>query len=176
MATSSGVKITVKDKGFQELVRRLEKMNGALTVGIHPEQGGKPHPNAPEHTVAEVASWHEYGAGVPRRSWLRDWFDSVGEAEMAKVLIGGARDALKNLRAGKSPLALFEGIDKEIVASIRRRIEAHIPPPLSPVTIAKKGHDTPLIETKTLYNSIDARFSPAKKAGGFLRRMFGGRG
>lgn len=126
-----------------------------ITVGVHAEDGGATH-GEDGLTVAEIAGYHEFGtATVPQRSFVRAWYDEAlakGElselfrAELARVVKGRATEA----EAG-------ERIALKCEASIRKRIRAHIPPPLAQSTIDRKKSSTPLIDTGQLVASIRAK-------------------
>jgi hypothetical protein len=147
--------VTDTDAGYKALFRRLEDAKGlVLTVGVHGPEGAAEHAveeGEPPLTVADVATIHEYGLGNnPERSFIRAWADenkSQNEQTLLKIgqaCVRGRYDATTGLnRAG----LLF-------VAQIQRRIRAGIAPPLSPVTIARKGSSTPLINTGQLWTSI----------------------
>ena len=86
---------------------------------------------------AKKAMWQEYGTsrGIPSRPFLRN---TLYENEARLVY---------------STLGPF------MVMSIQRTIAAGGFAPLSPVTIARKGHSKPLIETGSMYGSIEWRVS-----------------
>lgn len=101
-------------------------------------------------SVGELAAIHELGAGVPRRSFLRDTFDQ-DLAQTKKALRRIARAA----SSGRHPQRASDHFGKEAAASFVEAINANIPPPLKPATVAKKGHDLALVETGTLRGHID---------------------
>ena len=55
----------------------------SLTAGIHATEGGESHSNG--LTNADVGSFHEFGFGVPQRSWLRAYFDEH-EARLGQLV------------------------------------------------------------------------------------------
>lgn len=104
-----------------------------------------PHPNY-DGTVAELAAIHEFTG----RSWLRGWVDerqdfireTLGEALSRALITGRERHEL-------------EFAKRKLVLDLKQRILRKIPPPLKPATVARKGHDVPLIDTGTLFRAID---------------------
>lgn len=69
-----------------------------VKVGINADDGAKPiikyTGEEGSKTLAYVALAHEYGAGVPERSWFRSWFDQNAERlrrEMSAAMRAEAR-------------------------------------------------------------------------------------
>ena len=117
-------------------------------------------------TVGEIAEKHEFGLGVPERSWLRGWFD--GHADDVKDI---ARDYLEDAARGNRTFVSVGNLIAGVAsASCRKRIEAaeELLPITSPMTIALKKAKglnppyTPLVETGVLLGSIagDAEVTP----------------
>ena len=75
------VKVTDRDKGAKTLMAKLAKLRaGTISVGIHAGEGSAPAQvwegePSPGLTVAELAEKHEFGLGVPPRSFIRGPFD-----------------------------------------------------------------------------------------------------
>jgi hypothetical protein len=125
-----------------------------LTVGVHEEEGAKLEPNGA--TIAAVAAFHEFGTRrTPRRSWL---FDGIAEHE-AEILeairrVGQAMvDRQRPMPADKA----YAQLGAFIVAKLQARIRDNIPPPLSPVTIARKGSSVALIDEGRFIAAIRAK-------------------
>lgn len=63
--------------------RRAKASQHDVRVGINQEDGGKPiikyTGEEGTATLGYVALAHEFGAGVPMRSWFRSWFDAHAE-------------------------------------------------------------------------------------------------
>jgi len=100
-------------------------------------------------TVIDVATKHEFGIGVPKRSFIADWAD---ESEP---------EARRRLRKAAERIATVGDLDKEInrfglwaQGSIVQRITSRIDPPLSQATVDRKGSDVPLVDTGQLKSSI----------------------
>lgn len=72
-----------------------------VKVGIHPAQGEQRiiqyTGEEGAQTVGYVALAHEFGAGVPARSWFRSWFDRNVERNRRQL-----RDAMREEAAGNT--------------------------------------------------------------------------
>lgn len=123
----------------------------SVKVGIMGSEAAELKTNGKKGTtVAQIATYHEFGYGVPRRSFLRDYFDQE-IYDVFKIVAQAVG------RAAKKGLALYtvgEFIGLLTTAKIRSRIDRHIPPPLHPTTIRRKGSSTPLVNTGQLKSSI----------------------
>lgn len=143
-------KVTDKDHGAKARLRELSK-KGRISVGIHQEQGAASHSGGAD--MATIASFHEFGEGVPRRSFVRDWFDGVQQKWQA-VNTQQAR----LVAAGKQTAAVgFERVALWSQGDMQKRIADGIPPALAASTVAAKGSDVPLIDTGQLRASILGR-------------------
>jgi hypothetical protein len=76
-----GVDVEVRDSGSTGLMRRLEGLAGSVTIGVHEDAGAYPDGTP----VATVGAAHEFGGGVPQRSWLRGYLDDGGTGELGEV-------------------------------------------------------------------------------------------
>ena len=143
------------DKGYQALFRRLGKGAG-VTVGIHKDRGSDDHEGA---TVAEIATWAEFGLGQPQRSWLRDWVtEQEGDINKAISALG--------IEVIKGPLSAPQAIEQLGVllkAKIQERMANGIPPENAESTIRQKGSSTPLIDTGQLRSSIDYKVTKGSR-------------
>lgn len=90
-AAVARVKAKLREQGAR--VRAHE-----VKTGIAPGDGAKPvikyTGEEGDQTLAYVALAHEYGAGVPERSWFRSWFDQNAERlrrEMTAAMRAEAR-------------------------------------------------------------------------------------
>lgn len=140
------------------------KGRASITVGIHGDDGSDPKADATWEadgaltpasglTVAEVAAFHEFGLGVPQRSFIRSWFDEAIEENRALI-----HSQLRLVVQRKLTLDVaLERIALKLEANIKRRIRNRIPPPLAQSTIDRKGSSVPLIDTGQLRNAIRAR-------------------
>lgn len=150
---------------------RFEKVRGALghaftvLVGVQGEKAAEVHSGgqpsgfaelpardrqAEPQTVAEIANEHEFGLGVPERSWLRAWVD-----ENQPMIRNDLRRAAMRILEGK--LTIQQAADllgSKYVASIQTRIANGIAPANAPSTIERKGSSTPLIDTGQFRSAI----------------------
>jgi hypothetical protein len=121
----------------------------------------------PGPTMAELGEIFEFGLGNnPERSWLRNFMIENGAKLSAKVKRVAEKVVTGEMTAEQGMNLL--GLDA--VGGIKKRIQANIPPPLAPSTLARKGPNktTPLIDTGMWIGSITHEVVPASeaKAGG----------
>ena len=160
-------------KRLREWVRKAQRnasKPATVRVGYFPESTYPPDASGHRQPVAGIAALHEYGLGnLPERAFLRR---SVPES--APAVRRAIRDGLKG-RSRDNPLALATSTAEragEIVAErIRANIDALQEPALDPETVERKGSKKPLIDTKTLRDSVEVRVadgtaSPPRRAGG----------
>ncbi len=138
------------DHGWKELSDRIKeaaKSPYVVSVGIH-EADDEDYDNG--ETLLDIAEKHEFGLGVPRRSFLVDWFDANESAnkklvsQLGRLVVSGE-------------LELEDALDQlglKFVGEIQKRIKEGIDPPNSAGTIARKGSSTPLIDTGQLWSAI----------------------
>jgi hypothetical protein len=103
-------------------------------------------------SVAQIAAVHEFGtARVPQRSMLAATYDQneAKYADAARKVATGVLLGRTDLRRGLDLIGVM------IKGDVQRRIAAGVPPPLSPVTIARKGSSTPLIDTGQMRAALD---------------------
>ncbi|HHK5588574.1 TPA: hypothetical protein ACQUIH_000144 [Neisseria lactamica] len=100
-------------------------------------------------SVAQVAFWNEYGtATIPPRPFFRNTIAEHKDewpkqaAALMEANGGDVRQALE---------LMGEGVKGQIVETI----QAFREPPNAAATVKKKGFDKPLIDTGTLWRSID---------------------
>ena len=162
---------TIKDSGDANIRKLISNLQGSsITVGVHERQGalpkmekrasgrGKKRKQAEfsNETIAEVATKHELGIGVPQRSFICAWVD-----ENQQKLEQRLRTTVQRAMKKGEPAA--QGLDRYglwAVGQIKRRIIAHIPPSLSErrkrekAAVGCKAKDTPLIFTGQLLSAI----------------------
>jgi hypothetical protein len=142
-----------KDKGYNNLLKFFKQAGKKAEVGIfenkQDDEGG---------SIAQYAGAIEYGIGQPERSFMRSTFDE-NSTEIN-------RDIMKHIEKGMLTNEKFEVLLKvhgenlrnKIITKIKRAKE-WVKDPLSPITIARKGHDTLLIESGNMWKSIDVRIT-----------------
>jgi hypothetical protein len=141
---------TIKDSD-KNAIRRFAKTlaGGALSVGILEGDAGKEHADS-ELTVGEVGEIHEFGLGVPRRSFLAGWVDEAQDKIVNVIVRGGQALAQRKITMPN----LLEQTGAWAVGQIQERISNGIAPANAPSTIAQKGSSVPLIDTGQLRASI----------------------
>lgn len=138
------------DKGYKALIENVFGLaEPEITVGIHKAEGSQAHKGS-SASIADIASFNEYGLGIPERSFLRAWFDA-NLAKNKSVLASRLRQVIKGKISKDQALGQ---LGASFVSGIQARISGHIPPPNADSTIARKGSSTPLIDTGTMRASI----------------------
>ena len=94
-------------------------------------------------TVASLGAIHEFGLGVPERSFIRAWYDN-SKSEIEAIL------AAVHDEQGLQIAAL------QLEASMKNWVNAGVPPPNAPATVARKGSSLPLVDTGILRAAIVA--------------------
>lgn len=136
---------------LQDRLRELRRLRGQ--VGIFREAGD----HGPGLSVAQLGAFHEFGLGVPERSFLRSTFlarrGDAGEA-MGR--------AVAQVVGGDDPERALGRQVEAMAGWVKIRIRERIAPPLSPATLRRKTvqgkvGDVPLVDTGQLIQSIAAR-------------------
>lgn len=175
--------LTVKDNGWKRLMKlgdalaeapfvkvgvlgRNDSRGPAKRVGAKTELVVTKHgatwraPRAEASDVVgnvELAVIHEFGLGVPRRSFLRGTMARLGPdwtvllERLARLLVAGKIDVSKALTI----LGLRAAND--VKATIQQSTGLA---PLDPATIRAKGSSKPLIDTGRLLGSVDFEIVP----------------
>lgn len=147
MATSGSIRDR-KTSGYKAALKLLSSTE--VTVGIHESEGSQQHDGA-DLTVRELAEIHEFGQGVPERSFIRAWHDANAD-EARKVLRDQLRVAVKRrepLQVGLERFALWAQAD------VQKFISAgNVKPELADSTKDRKGSSIPLIDTGVLRSAI----------------------
>lgn len=151
------VKVTVDDRGAKRAMKLLSRPRQVLRVGVLPAEGAVPHPfSSSGKTVGEIAAYHEYGIGVPIRSWLNGWY-LEREDEIARQL---AADTYRVLfgDTGEPENDEWVALNKRggvYAQQIQDRIRyGNAFTSNAPGTIKKKGFDLPLIDSEFFIESI----------------------
>ena len=149
-------KLVDRDRGYKRIKRdfkRAARGPNHVDIGLFENgRGGNIHRKS-TLTIAAIGGVHEFGVGVPERSWLRSTEGAERATNqkiverIAKGLLDGAADVGSKLRdAGE-----------RFLGKVQQRIRANIPPPLSAATIRRKGHDLALVDTEEFIDSIEVR-------------------
>lgn len=157
-------KVLDLDLGWDALMKTLQKVareKPEIAAGILGDAGNKPHPSSKTgETVAQIAAKHEFGVGVPQRSFLRATFEA-NKAEYQGLLARGLMDELMSSIGQRrvfdpNSAPALKRLALKMEGDVKKRIAAGIPPPNAPSTIARKGSSTPLIDTGVLRQSVSA--------------------
>lgn len=144
-------RVTDRDRGAKRLLEQIAKVKGAsVDVGVLGDKASAEHESGV--TVADVATFHEFGLGVPERSFVRGYVDE-NEAKAQSL----ARKGVQSVAKGLDVDTVLNVIGLSHVGGMQERIAAGIDPALAELTIAGKGSSTPLIDTGQLRSSITHR-------------------
>ena len=136
-----------RDRGARALVARLRK-GLTVHVGVVGPRADAMHTEA-KMPVGQLAAIHEFGIGVPERSFVRATIDQ--EESRAKGLL---RRTGERIWRAIAPKQAARQLGEQMARAMVATIEANIPPPLSEVTIARKGHDLALVDTGQLIAAV----------------------
>lgn len=156
-----------RDNGANALLRRMREQ-ATVKVGVIGDEAeaskkvkvrGKPKGRGKKgkfkviltgNTVVEIATIHEFGIGVPERSFIRAFVDE-NEALIKKKIRTLGKKVVKGTLSSKQALDIL-GV--WLTGKIQSRIAKGIPPALAQATIDRKGSSKPLINTGQLRSSI----------------------
>lgn len=148
MAKSS---LKVNDEAWRRIQRQvlaIAARGRGVKVGVMAAAG------APGDLLL-IAAVHEYGSprrNIPERSFIRRTFREK-KRQLDVVVTKVARAILKDRMSVDTGLNV---IGVWMATQVKHTIASgpHIPPPLQPETIRRKGSDRPLVDTGRLLNSI----------------------
>jgi len=131
----------------------LEKAKrGHVAVGLPAEEvGGQVYGDG--QTVAQVGAQHEYGAGVPRRSFLRTPFTAKKD-ELSTAIAKQFEDVFKSGKSAEQALGLIGTVAVNISKGAFTTRGYGEWTDISQATKEAKGSSQVLIDTGTLRNSI----------------------
>ena len=149
---ANGVTIQDMDHGWQGLLDMFaDAKHAEIEVGIFAESGK--HPKSRKLLIAEVAHIQEYGAperNIPERRFLRDTYDRLGArfADQAGRVMQRVIDRQLSLSQGLQTIGAIQA------SAVKETINDWTTPPNAPRTIAKKGKDDPLVDSRVMRNSV----------------------
>ena len=140
-------------KNTTAYLKNLEKAKrGYVAVGLPAEEvGGTVYDDG--QTVAQVGAQHEYGAGVPRRSFLRTPF-AVKKDDMDKAVAKQFKDVFERGKTAEKALGLIGTVAVNISKGAFTTRGYGEWPDITDDTKDAKGSSQVLIDTGTLRNSI----------------------
>ena len=140
--------LTVRGQKLADIAKRL--IDSSVTVGVHRDE--KPYPDGTR--VQDVAAWNEYGTGdIPERSFIRSTMADKRKVYFRRVSVL-ASAAIQGTDRIPDGMVRIGNVAK---SDIKRKINDIKSPPNAPATIAKKGRNDPLIDTRHLLGSIGVR-------------------
>ena len=134
-------------------LKNLEKAKrGHIAVGLPAEEvGGTVYDDG--QTVVQVGAQHEFGAGVPRRSFLRTPF-AVKKDDMDKAVAKQFKDVFERGKTAEKALGLIGTVAVNISKGAFTTRGYGEWPDITDDTKDAKGSSQVLIDTGTLRNSI----------------------
>ena len=134
-------------------LKNLEKAKrGHVAVGLPAEEvGGTVYDDG--QTVAQVGAQHEYGAGVPRRSFLRTPF-TAKQDDLTAAIAKQFEDVFQRGKKAEQALGLIGTVAVNISKGAFTSRGYGEWPDISAATKEDKGSSQVLIDTGTLRNSI----------------------
>jgi len=146
----------VDDRVWRKLRKEVDQLaKRRVKVGILQSKGGGEPTESGGATMVDIGTIHEFGApkaGIPERSFLRRTFREK-KRDLAKITTQLSKKVVTGKLTHKRALEILGAWG---AAQVQKRItsEGHIPPPLKPRTVARKGSDRPLVDTGRLVQSI----------------------
>ena len=161
-----------RDMGYRDLLAAFATLADEpyVTVGIHEDVGGYKAADDGA-TVAEYATYNEFGMGVPERSFLRSTVDQEQDEIAARLTqaITDQIDGRRPMRQGLSRLGAYT------VGRVKMTIRDLDTPPNAPATIAKKDSDNPLVDSARMRSSVDFEVHGSEPAFGRIAALLRGR-
>lgn len=164
MAIKFTVTTKVNNKPWEQIKRRMFKDSKSVDVGWFESER---YPNGTP--IAWVAMLNEYGhvsrgkyhGTVPPRPFFRIMFKAYSDTTVSDLHM---IPLIQKVALGEMSWAgFYKEIGSNLVDLVKARIVAYNSPKNSPLTIALKGFDDPLIETKTMLNTVRYRISSSRK-------------
>ncbi len=120
------MKISDSDKGYKKVLQMLTKKDRPiLKVGVFGEKGEEEYQGG-QATTLDVATFHEFGLGVPERSFIRGWADE-NQKQAADFL---ENEFQKGVKAGATDdKQILERLGLFCQSGIQKRMADGIAPP-----------------------------------------------
>lgn len=136
------------DRGWNRFVREMEKAR-TMEVAVGIFEGSR---NAEGESIAEYATYNELGtAKIPARPFMALSVDQNKAAIVKNMDLSAAR-----ITTGASTVHKeLNRLGAQHTARVQATITGpDIPPPLSPVTVARKGSTKTLVDTGAMTNAV----------------------
>lgn len=142
--------VTIRDidMGWDEIRYNLAHLHGHGTdVGIFPEAGAYPDGTP----VVNVAAWNEFGTDTnPERPFMRTTMEE-NHGKFARHAERLLRELLRRRMTVDAVLTTLGAIQ---ATAVKKTINDWTTPPNSPRTIAIKGRNDPLVDTRLMRDSV----------------------
>lgn len=152
MSLKFDIKVKLDMKDLARVRRDLIKAaRQVVQVGYF---DGKPHPNSPGDSVAQIAAIQEFGLpedNIPERPFMAATARQTRVARPIAASIKGILQRTQTVQGLWIATGLFFAREMSLV------IANFSDPPNAPFTIAKKGFDNPLVETGHMRDSVEHR-------------------
>jgi hypothetical protein len=143
-------RVVDRDLGYKRFIRNLEALGKAdpiIEVGVRASTAGA--------DLVLIATVNEFGSAnghVPERSFIR----STADENREKYGRLSQRAVTRGIDKGVGEFERELGkVGAVMAGDVQRKIITLSRPPNAPSTIAKKGSDSPLVDTGRLGQSID---------------------
>lgn len=146
-----------RDLGWKRICQKVMFLDGRQVKAGVLETAGNEKNGVP---IVKVAKWNEYGTpstsrrpwSVPARPFMAITFD---EKRGWKTTVEG--EIMTNIVSPKGGVtAMLGAIGKQMKTDIKNNIGVVGKyKPLAPSTVARKGHNIPLMDSGALYDAID---------------------
>jgi hypothetical protein fulcA4_02542 len=137
-------------EGLEKLDKELKYLSShAVKVGVLGDGSNN------GVSVQDYAIFNEYGTsrGIPPRPFFRL---SVGTANAQNEIKEYMKSQVEQIiQGGMTGQQAYENLGTFIVQKIKKTIASGNFAALNPQTVKKKGHSKPLMDTHSLYNSIN---------------------
>lgn len=145
-----------RDRG----ARALARVYGQLRAGDRVAEVGVIGARAADSegegvTVADVATWAEYGLGQPERSWLRAWIDNHRPEVNARI----KAEVTAVHRGTITRDQALARLGVWLAGQLQQNIANGIQPANAQSTIDRKGSSTPLVDKGQFRQSISSRIA-----------------
>ena len=150
------LKMTAKTRGGKNLKRAIAKARQAQASGVHSVQAGffSGAVNEQEQPLTNIAANNEFGARrddgvkIPERPFMRK-----ANASMGKAVLEVIKDGIDPL-TGQIDGATAARVGATMVNHIQSSILSTNDPENAPITTARKGGKTPLVDTGAMYEAV----------------------
>lgn len=136
------------DKGWNHIQQMFQAQRSReVVVGLLEQTNARSESPLPN---AALANFHEFGLGVPERSFLRSTFDKNLEGYWRSL-----KTRAGMVLAGRITIqSTLDSLGKRVQDDIRNTIHSGVPPQLADSTVAAKGSTKQLIDSGQLVQAI----------------------